>query len=74
MPAITNCYLQNQTAVQARVGAIIDDIYDHKDEFTYPTITLNIDGNNAAPDTEHIALISELVNDYSWSISYTIPS
>jgi hypothetical protein len=43
------CYCDNQYATQARVNAIIQDIYDHKDNFTYANPTLNIDGNNAAP-------------------------
>jgi len=71
---IVAIHLQDQFMSQSRVNGVIQDIYDHKDEFTYATPSLNVDGNNAAPDAEHIALIEELVADYSWTISYTLPS
>jgi len=65
---------QDNSLTSGEVNVIIQDVYDHKDNFTYAAPALNIDGNNAAPDAEHIALIEELVADYSWVISYTLPS
>lgn len=47
---ITNVHLQDQSAVQSRVNAIILDIWQHRGSFTYAGgITCNLDRNNAAP-------------------------
>ncbi len=43
-------WLDGQSATQARVDAIILDIWQHRASFTYAGgITCNLDGNNAAP-------------------------
>ena len=74
MTNIGEIYLRDQSADQTRVNAIIDNIYTNKESFTDTTITMNIDGNNAAPSAAQILKIEELQADYGWSITYTIPS
>lgn len=48
--SITRLLIGDQSATQARVDAIILDIWQHRASFTYAGgITCNLDGNNAAP-------------------------
>lgn len=50
MRDILTVLLADQSATQARINAIIDDIWQHRADFTYAGgITCNLDGNNAAP-------------------------
>jgi hypothetical protein len=67
------CYLQDELADQARVDGIVDDLYTAKDGYS-GALTINIDGNNAAPSVPQIVKIEELVSDCGWSLSYTLPS
>ncbi len=74
MTHIEQIYLQDQSADQTRVNAIIDNIYAAKESFTSETIIMSIDGNNAAPSAAQILKIEELQADYGWAITYTLPS